>query len=111
MWNSELTGTSDIVLPLIERNRQLFGNQREFVHIDLLRGILPRVELVLFRDCLVHLSFREVRLALQNIKASGARFVATTTFPDHRKNADTVTPYWRALNLQLAPFNLPEPLH
>jgi hypothetical protein len=101
---------ADIVSPLVMRNRKLFGNGREFICLDLLRNSLPYAEMVFCRDCLVHLSFREIHLALENIKASTPRFVAMTTFPEHRQNIDTVTPYWRALNMQLPPFKFPEPI-
>lgn len=102
---------ADIVLPLIKSNRKLFGDRREFLHLDLLRDRLPHADLIFCRDCLVHLSFREIHLALQNIKRVSPKHFITTTFPYHKGNADTVTPYWRALNMQLFPFNFPEPSH
>ncbi|MGH8527432.1 MAG: class I SAM-dependent methyltransferase, partial [Gammaproteobacteria bacterium] len=45
-----------------------------------------------------------------NIGRTGSRFLLTTTFPDHPLNVDIQTGEWRTLNLQCAPFNLPEPL-
>ena len=102
---------ADIVLPLIQNNREVFGDRGEFFHLDLLRDRLPSADIIFCRDCLVHLSFREIHLALQNIKTASPKHFITTTFPYHTKNADTVTPYWRALNLQLSPFNFPQPIH
>ena len=102
---------ADIVLPLIQNNRKMFGDRGEFLHLDLLHDRLPHADVIFCRDCLVHLSFREIRLALQNIKAAAPEYFITTTFPHHKVNADTVTPYWRALNMQLMPFNFPEPVH
>ncbi len=102
---------ADIVLPLIQNNREIFGERGEFFHLDLLRDRLPPADIIFCRDCLVHLSFREIRLALQNIKIASPKHFITTTFPYHKENADTVTPYWRALNMQLSPFNFPQPLH
>jgi SAM-dependent methyltransferase len=102
---------ADIVLPLIQQNREMFGDRGEFLHLDLLRDPLPSVDVVFCRDCLVHLSFREIRLALQSVKAAAPKYFITTTFPYHKENVDTVTPYWRALNMQLVPFNFPEPIH
>jgi hypothetical protein len=102
---------ADIVLSLIQNNRKVFSERGEFFHLDLLRDPLPSVDVIFCRDCLVHLSFREIRLALQNVKMSSAKYFITTTFPYHRENADTVTPYWRALNMQLSPFNFPEAIY
>jgi hypothetical protein len=102
---------ADIVLPLIQNNRKAFGERGEFYHLDLLRDRLPSADIIFCRDCLVHLSFREIRLALQNIKIASPKHFITTTFPYHKENADTVTPYWRALNMQLSPFNFPQPIH
>jgi hypothetical protein len=101
---------ADIVSTLIKRNHQLFGGGREFLCLDLLRNKLPHVDMIFCRDCLVHLSFREIRSALRNMKASAPRFVAMTTFPEHLQNIDTITPYWRALNMQLPPFKFPAPI-
>jgi hypothetical protein len=102
---------ADIVLPLIQNNREVFGDRGEFFHVDLLRDRLPSADIICCRDCLVHLSFREIQLALQNIKRVSPKRFITTTFPYHKENADTVTLYWRALNMQLSPFNFPEPSH
>jgi SAM-dependent methyltransferase len=102
---------ADIVLSLIQNNREVFGERGEFFHLDLLRDRLPSADVIFCRDCLVHLSFREIRFALQNIKIASPKHFITTTFPYHKENADTVTPYWRALNMQLSPFNFPRPIH
>ncbi|HEX3376787.1 MAG TPA: class I SAM-dependent methyltransferase, partial [Candidatus Acidoferrales bacterium] len=102
---------ADIVLPLIETNRREFGDRGEFLHLDLLRDRLPSVDIIFCRDCLVHLSFKEIHLALQNVKRVSPKYFVTTTFPFQQKNYDTVTPYWRALNMCLSPFNFPEPVH
>jgi hypothetical protein len=102
---------ADIVLPMIQKNQEVFGARGEFLHLDLLRDRLPSADVIFCRDCLVHLSFREIQLALQNIKIASPKHFITTTFPNHKANADTVTPYWRALNMQLSPFNFPQPIH
>jgi len=101
---------ADIVFPLILKNREAFGDRGEFLHLDLLRDPLPSVDIIFCRDCLVHLSFRDIHRALDNICNAAPKYLLTTTFPDHKENMDTVVPYWRALNLQLSPFNFPEPI-
>ena len=73
----------------------------DFRVIDLLRDRLPQADAVFCRDCLVHLSLRDVDRALAGIKSSGARYLIATTFPHVEENADTVAPYWRPLNMAL----------
>jgi len=111
----DLAGVSyigaDIVSELIEANRKRYGTRGvTFERLDLVADPLPRVDLVFCRDCLVHLSFADVRRALTNVCDSGARFLLTTTFPDHPDNRDIPTGLWRELDLQSAPFHLGEPL-
>ncbi len=102
---------ADIVAPLIDANRRRHARPGvEFQVLDLTRDRLPTVDLVLCRDCLVHLSFAQAQQALANIAASGARYLLTTTFTGRSENADIPTGKWRALNLQRPPFNLPPPL-
>jgi hypothetical protein len=59
----------------------------------------------LCRDCLVHLSLKEVFMSIQNIKASGSKFLLMTTFPEHKKNYNTITGAWRFINFETSPFN------
>ncbi|MFJ6199254.1 class I SAM-dependent methyltransferase [Micromonospora sp. NPDC092111] len=102
---------ADIVPWLIERNRERYGRAgRDFRVIDLTRDPLPKVDLIFSRDCLVHLGDDDVQRALENIRRSGATFLATTTFTDRAENSDDIEAGgWRPLNLQRAPFALPEP--
>lgn len=101
----------DLVPGLVARNQQLYGDgSREFVRLDLLRDPLPAVDAVFCRDCLVHLSHGQVHQALRNVRASGARYLLTTTYPRQPRNRNIATGEWRPLNLELAPFGFPPPL-
>jgi len=85
---------------------------REFRCINLVKDALPKVDLIFCRDCLVHLPFREVTEALANIRRSGAKWVALTTFDGLGENMES--PYmgkWRKLDMRLPPFLLPEPVY
>ena len=102
---------ADIVPEIIERNQDLFGNEvRSFVQLDLTSDALPEVDVVLCRDCLVHLSYQMVFAALGNLQKSGSKYLLTTTYPEERENINIVTGGWRPLNLEAAPFSLPRPL-
>jgi len=101
----------DIVSDLIEANRTAFESENvHFETADLTRDSLPTVDLILCRDCLVHLSFENIHRVLRNIIQSRSRYLLTTTFPEHDQNSDIVDGDWRLLNLQRAPFLFPEPL-
>jgi hypothetical protein len=100
---------ADIVEEIVAANRRRGLVAGDFRRLDLIRDPLPRADAILCRDCLVHLSLRDAVRGLDNLIASGARYLLCTTFPGAVANADTVTPYWRPLNLERAPFGLPAP--
>jgi len=101
----------DVVPELISANQQLYGNAtRTFINLDLTRDRLPKTDLILSRDCLVHFSFQDIFAALKNFRESDATYLLTTTFPSIEANVDIETGSWRYLNLQMPPFNFPEPL-
>jgi hypothetical protein len=106
----EYTGV-DIVEPLIEANRQRYRMDGvTFRCADIVRDPLPAVDMILCRDGLVHLSYRDVWGAIRNMKASGSRFLLSTTFSARSENKDIPTGKWRPLNLTRAPFHFPAPL-
>lgn len=114
MQHTDLSGVryigGDLVGDLIERNRAKYASDGvEFQKIDLVNNTLPAVDVILCRDCLVHLSFADAQAALSNIARSGVRWLLTTSFPGITRNDDIVTGQWRPINLTLPPFNLPEP--
>jgi hypothetical protein len=101
----------DIVPELILRNRERYGSEdRTFRVLNLTSDPLPHADLILCRDCLVHLSYADISRALKNISASGAGYLLTTIFPECPANEDITTGDWRILNLEAAPFNFPPPL-
>jgi len=75
-----------------------------------LESPLPAADMLLCRDCLVHLSNAHIRRALANIRASDTTYLLTTTFTDRDRNQDIPTGSWRPINLLLPPYNFPEPL-
>ena len=102
---------ADIVREIAERNnREFAGAHVRFQQLDLIRGPLPKADLLFCRDCLVHLSFTDIFSSLRSACASGAEYLLTTTFPGQTSNRDISTGEWRRINLQLAPFGFPQPL-
>jgi hypothetical protein len=98
----------DIVAELVDRLRTQFP-QRHFACCDLVTDILPRADLILCRDCLVHLPLAEIPTVIRNFVRSGATWLLTTTFPAAAANTDVRWSGWRPLNLEIAPFNFPKP--
>jgi SAM-dependent methyltransferase len=106
----EYTG-GDLLEELVDQCRRISaGRGRRFVRLDLTASPLPPADLLLCRDCLVHLSVEDIRRALANIRRSEITWLLTTTFPAQTANRDIVTGDWRPLNLQLPPFGFPEPV-
>jgi hypothetical protein len=59
--------------------------------LDLTKDRLPKVDLILSRDALVHLSSRDCLAALANFKSSKSQYLLMTTFPAVIKNEDILT--------------------
>lgn len=104
----------DVVQELIVRNNTLYGDKTyKFEHKNIIEDQLPKVDLIICRDCFVHLHINDIKKAIRNFKRSGSTYVLMTTFTKRRMDTNTEVGqmgHWRTLNLQLAPFNLPEPI-
>jgi hypothetical protein len=100
----------DIVPLIVEENQRLHSSKsRRFMQLDLTRDVLPDADVLLCRDCLVHLSYANIRVVLANITRSNIRFVLMTSFPGRRDNYDVADGDWRALDFQAPPFSFLEP--
>jgi len=102
---------ADVIPDLITRNRELYGNhETQFALLDLTRDRLPRVDVILCRDCFIHFSYRHIAAAIRNFKRSGSSYLLTNSYPAWRENENIRTGDFRPLNLALPPFNFPAPL-
>lgn len=101
---------ADIVPEIIAQNRLRFEQAgRRFLVLDLVEQALPKADVVLSRDVLVHLPLQEAQRALHNVCASGCAYAALTHFPGVAENRDVRVGAWRPLNLCAAPFHWPQP--
>ena len=101
----------DIVRDIIERDREWYaGPGRRFVLGDLVSDVLPNADLILCRDCLVHLPYAETRKTIANFRKSGATWLLTTTFTGPRENRDIEIGDWRPINLERPPYRFPAPV-
>ena len=115
MDHVDLTGIdyigADIVPSIIESNRSDYARDgRSFVELDLTRDELPDADVLLCRDCLVHLSYANIGRVLENIGRSNIRFILMTAFPGRGDNKDVEDGDWRPLDFEAAPFSFPAPL-
>lgn len=101
----------DVVPGLIKQNQRRYGTEtRMFQRLDITRDALPKADVVLARECLIHFSLGHALAAITNFKRSGAKYLLATTHNTVHLNTDLNTGDWRSLNLQLAPFNFPAPV-
>jgi hypothetical protein len=101
----------DIVREIVEQNQRLYGSPvRSFHHLDITTDELPHADMVLCRDCFIHLPFEMAIAAIRNFKRAGITYLLTTTFPEKRRHWDTPVGGLHWLNLELPPFNFPPAL-
>lgn len=101
----------DVVKAIIEINQNKYSNeQRSFTELNIIKDIIPRSDMILCRDCLVHLSFKQGIRILENFKMSGSKYLLITTFVDRTSNKELGKGFWRTINIEKDPFNLPKPI-
>ena len=114
MAHVDLSGISyigaDIVPSIIAENERLFASaSRRFVELDLTHDPLPDADVLLCRDCLIHLSYANIGRVFENIKRSNIRYILMTTFPGRGDNEDVEDGDWRPLDFEAPPFDFPRP--
>jgi hypothetical protein len=101
----------DIVPEIVKRNTELFSNEKtEFIVLDITRDPLPRADLWMCRDVLLHLSDAAIMRLIANFLRSNIQYFFAGTNFRLEVNRDSVTGDARAINLQRPPFSFPEPL-
>lgn len=107
----------DIVEALIEANKVKYPDY-EFEVGDIIKDPIPSCDLLIVRDCFVHLSTEMVFDAIENILKHDIKYVGFTTFTDRVGGEDecetqhlfeTKQDFWRPINLMADPYNLPCP--
>lgn len=101
----------DIVKSMIEElQRTCARGDRQFIHGNIIDGPLPPADLVLCRDCLFHLTDVQIFAAVEQFRATGARWLLTTTYLDVESNRPGITGGYRDINLMRAPFCFGPPI-
>ena len=96
---------ADIVYDLIEDNKRKYP-EIDFRHLNLISDSLPKSDLVICRDCLVHLNTFDCVQSILNIKKSGAKYLLVTSFTFWKNNIELPRSGWRKINMELHPYNL-----
>jgi len=100
----------DVVPGVVARVRELHGGRgRRFLCRDVTFDRLPRVDVVLCRDCLIHFPDGDVHRAVANFRRSGSTWLLATTFESRPVNEPVVLGDWRTVNLEAPPFGFPPP--
>ncbi|MGF6949809.1 SAM-dependent methyltransferase [Neobacillus sp. B4I6] len=101
----------DIVDEIIQKNNERYaGENVRFMVKNIVEDELPAADIAICRDVFVHLSFTDVKKAVENFRKSGIKYLLATHFPGWTENKDIDTGDWRPLNLCLAPFSYPDPI-
>jgi len=102
----------DIVDDLINTNTdKIQKNNVSFYVSDIVEDKLPEVDLIMCKDCFIHLCYEDIKKAVDNFKASRSNYLLTDTNCDVKKYNEIRTGRWRSINLEIFPFNFPAPLH
>lgn len=108
---------ADIVESLILQNNSRYANEnRFFLCLDMTQDPLPKVDVIFCRDCLQHLSNADICKAINNFKRSGSNFLLVSNHVEIDENRDLDQEElhsvlrFRQVNLQLPPYNLPDPI-
>lgn len=97
----------DIVEQIVEKNNARYKKPNiVFKKLNVITDELPKVDLMLCRDCFIHLSNEQVKESIANIKKQNIRYLLTTSYTNRTNNKNIVAGEWRPINLQVEPFNL-----
>jgi hypothetical protein len=100
----------DIVQNLVDATRARFGGPRRAFHqIDLISDSLPAADVLLVRDCLIHLNHESIWSVLRNVGQSGIGSLLVSHYPDLKANIDSPIGPATPVSLTLPPFSLPAP--
>ena len=105
----------DIVPSLIVRLNKKHGaddktSRRVFRVFDVTRDQFDAADVWLCKDCIQHLSNKDIMLALSNFCNSSIEFALISNHGDVTENVDIPTGQFRHVDLTLPPFNLPLPV-
>lgn len=112
-WGSVHYIGGDIVKELIERNTELYDDEKiSFKQIDLSKDKLPQADIILIRDCLMHMSVKDAEKCLKNVRNNDIKYLLASTYPDRKQNnlSFKTSASLSRHNLEASPFNFSKPI-
>lgn len=107
----------DIVTELITLNKKKFVDSNiDFIELNLIDDALPEADLILCRDCLIHLSNNNIKKFLNNFINSEIKYLLVTSYEnelDYKNigyNSEIKDGDFRPTFLMEEPFKLPAPI-
>jgi hypothetical protein len=100
----------DIVRPLIEELKIRHSSKNfSFLCLDATKDMLPNQDLILTRDLLFHLSYKDILHFLQNILKTDFKYFLSTSYENEHefRNSDIFSGGFRLIDLFSRPFNFP----
>jgi hypothetical protein len=99
----------DIVEKIIDSNNKKYKSQKtNFTKINIISDNLPRVDLMICRDCLFHFSYNDIFKFFSNFISSNIKFLLVTSHQNDTNkflNKDIITGDFRKIDLFSEPFN------
>lgn len=95
----------DVVQELIEENKK--KNLKPNFHIeckDVLVDRIPKVDLIICRDLLIHFPFKEIWEFLEKVVESNSKYLLVTCYTIDSNACDIELGQCRAVNLEVLPF-------
>lgn len=103
----------DIVDELITKNIARYATDHvQFYCLDIVDSFpTQNADVLLCRDCLVHLSYESAFKVLEHFSKSNIDYILLTTFTNRERQNNNFSDVfnWYPMNLQKYPFNLPMP--
>lgn len=103
---------SDIVSDIISYNKEKYENENiRFSRLDITKDKLPRSDLMICRDLLFHLSYKDIFLFFENFLSSEINYLLINSHSNNSnifENKDIITGDFRLLDIFSEPFNFNE---
>ena len=98
----------DIVHEMIYRLNKTYSEppRISFLLADASQDVLPKADMIMCRDMLVHFTNAEVMRTLKKFRASGTKYLLATTFPGRNPNQEIKTGEWRPIDLEALRYGL-----
>ena len=100
----------DIVEGIVDDNKIKYPEYK-FECKNLIEDDCIKADMVFIRNVLLHTTIDGIFKIVNNIKRSGSTYLMASTMPTLDINRDTTGIWVVRKNLQIEPFNFPEPLH